>query len=348
MKYILFIFVSVFIAVSCIDDKTNLDYKEINEYQNWKIEGVDASYSLFPGESVTLTPKVRLSIDSLNPDVSYSWLLDGKEVSTHASYTFTADVYGEYELIFNAIDNKTGVAFPEAIIMNVTPLYKLGWLFLGRTASGASRLDMLITKRQTIHYLNEYGYDRWRDSLLHVQFATGLGEQLGMGPIKLVEEFSYNDYVSTENSEVMVLQESGPVELSGNALTYAGRPFDEFMGTLPENLVIQDAALSKTSKWLLAEDGLLYYAVANVLTDLHSGRYNDDPAFNGMKFTSLIQTSKADNDYHIDVVPAIDAEGTMWAFYDDAGKDNSTFIINRRMRLDGSWRFGITPLASLI
>ena len=328
MKYILFIFVSVFIAVSCIDDKTNLDYKEINEYQNWKIEGVDASYSLFPGESVTLTPKVRLSIDSLNPDVSYSWLLDGKEVSTHASYTFTADVYGEYELIFNAIDNKTGVAFPEAIIMNVTPLYKLGWLFLGRTASGASRLDMLITKRQTIHYLNEYGYDRWRDSLLHVQFATGLGEQLGMGPIKLVEEFSYNDYVSTENSEVMVLQESGPVELSGNALTYAGRPFDEFMGTLPENLVIQDAALSKTSKWLLAEDGLLYYAVANVLTDLHSGRYNDDPAFNGMKFTSLIQTSKADNDYHIDVVPAIDAEGTMWAFYDDAGKDNSTFIIN--------------------
>ena len=49
MKYILFIFVSVFIAVSCIDDKTNLDYKEINEYENWKIEGIDGSYSLFPG-----------------------------------------------------------------------------------------------------------------------------------------------------------------------------------------------------------------------------------------------------------------------------------------------------------
>ena len=43
MKYILFIFVSVFIAVSCIDDKTNLDYKEINEYENWKIEGIDGS-----------------------------------------------------------------------------------------------------------------------------------------------------------------------------------------------------------------------------------------------------------------------------------------------------------------
>ena len=179
MKYILFIFVSVFIAVSCIDDKTNLDYKEINEYENWKIEGIDGSYSLFPGESVVLTPKVRLSIDSLNPDLSYSWLLDGKEVSTEASYTFTADVYGDYELIFNAIDNKTGVAFPEQAIMNVTPLYKLGWLFLGRTASGDSRLDMLITKRQTIHYLLDGKYDRWRDSLVHVQFASGLGEQLG-------------------------------------------------------------------------------------------------------------------------------------------------------------------------
>ena len=327
MKYILFIFVSVFIAVSCIDDKTNLDYKEINEYENWKIEGIDGSYSLFPGESVVLTPKVRLSIDSLNPDLSYSWLLDGKEVSTEASYTFTADVYGDYELIFNAIDNKTGVAFPEQAIMNVTPLYKLGWLFLGRTASGDSRLDMLITKRQTIHYLLDGKYDRWRDSLVHVQFASGLGEQLGTGPIKLVEEFSYDDYVSTENSEIMVLQESGPVELSGNALTYTGRPFDEFMGTVPANLVVRDAALSKTSKWLLTESGLLYYAVANVLTDLHSGRYNDDPAFNGMRFTSLIQTAKADNDYYIDVVPAIDAEGTMWAFYDNA-KGDKPFIID--------------------
>lgn len=328
MKYILFIFVSVFIAVSCIDDETNLDYKEVNEYENWKVEGIDASYSLFPGESVTLTPKVRLSIDSLNPDLSYSWLLDGKEVSTEASYTFTADVDGDYELIFNAIDNKTSVAFPKGTTMNVTPLYKLGWLFLGRTASGASRLDMLITKRQTIHYLLDGKYDRWRDSLLNVQFATGLGEQLGTGPIKLVEEFSYDDYVSTENSEVMVLQESGPVELSGNALTYTGRPFDEFMGTFPENLVIRDVALSKTSKWLLAENGLLYYAVANVMTDLHSGRYNDDPAFNGMKFTSLIQTSKADNDYYINVVPAIDTEGTMWAFYDESSKDNKTFILD--------------------
>ena len=332
MKYILFIFISVFIAVSCIDDETNLDYKEVNEYENWKVEGIDASYSLFPGESVTLTPKVRLSIDSLNPDLSYSWLLDGKEVSTEASYTFTADVYGDYELIFNAIDNKTSVAFPKGTTMNVTPLYKLGWLFLGRTASGASRLDMLITKRQTIHYLLDGKYDRWRDSLLNVQFATGLGEQLGTGPIKLVEEFSYDDYVSTENSEVMVLQESGPVELSGNALTYTGRPFDEFMGTFPENLVIRDVALSKTSKWLLAENGLLYYAVANVMTDLHSGRYNDDPAFNGMKFTSLIQTSKADNDYYINVVPAIDTEGTMWAFYDESSRIIKPLFLIRRMK----------------
>ena len=63
------------------------------------------------------------------------------------------------------------------------------------------------------------------------------------------------------------------------------------------------------------------------MTDLHSGRYNDDPAFNGMRFTSLIQTAKADNDYYIDVVPAIDAEGTMWAFYDNA-KGDKTFIID--------------------
>lgn len=345
MKNILFIlFVLLFSVVACVDDKTNLDYKDINGYignGGYKIEGINGNYTLFPGESLTLIPKVSLSKDTLNPSVRYSWLLNGKEVSTDSSYTFTAgESYGINELIFNAIDKETGVAFPQESEINVSPLYKLGWLFLCETAAGESRLDLLIAKPQKINYISSWGYPQQRDSLIFVQFETGLGERLGRGPIKLIEEYpdaSVGELL--ENSEIMVLQESGPVELGGNGLTFTGEPFSEFIGDVPANLVVKDASLSPLSKWLHATDGRLYYSVASVVSDLHSGRYNDDPAFNGMKFERIIPSLKS-YEYPADVVLAIDEEGTMWAFLDHAS-DNDGIInpqneVGKKLRIENN------------
>lgn len=70
----------------------------------------------------------------------------------------------------------------------------------------------------------------------------------------------------------------------------------------------------------------MYYSVANVLSDLHSGRYNDDPAFNGMKFQSLIPVFKGDDTYYLEVTPAVDVDGTMWAFYDYAKREDNNVI----------------------
>lgn len=331
MKNVLLVLLFLsFYVVSCVDDKTNLDYKDINGYDGYKISEIVGQYTLFPGESLTLTPKVRLSRDTINPDLSYSWLLDGEEVCTEASYTFVAgEEYGEKELIFNAIDNKTGVAFPAQTTLNVLPLYKLGWLFLVETASGESRLDLLVAKTQAVYYTTEWGLETSRDSLVYVQFETGVGEELGRGPIKLLEEYPSIYYAGgslDEESEIMVLQESGPIELGGNDLLFAGDPLNEFVGDVPVGLVVKDAALSFWSKWLLDASGCLYGSTALVVTDLHSGRYNSDPAFNGMKFDRIIQTIKTD-DNQADFVLAIDEGGTMWAIVDNALAENESGIV---------------------
>lgn len=95
MKRILFLILVLFVAGACLDDKTNTDYRDINNFDDkWKITGIEQVYSLFPGESVTLTPEVRLSIDSLNPDVEGHWILGDTEVATGPSYTFKATEYG--------------------------------------------------------------------------------------------------------------------------------------------------------------------------------------------------------------------------------------------------------------
>ena len=156
MKRILFLILVLFAAGACLDDKTNTDYRDINNFDNnnWKITGIESRYSLFPGESVTITPEVRLSIDTLNPDVECRWMLGDTEVATGPSYTFEAKEYGEYTLTFLATDKKTGVSFPAETDLLVAPQYKLGWLFLSRTASGNSRLSLLAGKRIYFPYMD--------------------------------------------------------------------------------------------------------------------------------------------------------------------------------------------------
>ncbi|MCB6974521.1 MULTISPECIES: PKD-like family lipoprotein [Butyricimonas] len=330
MKRILFLILVLFAAGACLDDKTNTDYRDINNFDgnSWKITGIESRYSLFPGESVTITPEVRLSIDTLNPDVECRWMLGDTEVATGPSYTFEAKEYGEYTLTFLATDKKTGVSFPAETDLLVAPQYKLGWLFLSRTASGNSRLSLLAGKRIYVPYMDG-NYQRQRDSLVYVGFYTNLGESLGSGPIKLIEEFTYQEnYNVPLTSEIMVLQESGPIELGGYELDFTGNPLDEFSGVAPRQK-IKDAALSWSCKWLQTEDNLLYYSVARVTSDLHSGRYSDDPAFNGAKYKTLVEVMKSGGYYAPKFFLAIDETNTMWALIDNGSeKYNSGGLVD--------------------
>ena len=329
MKRILFLILVLFVAGACLDDKTNTDYRDINNFDDkWKITGIEQVYSLFPGESVTLTPEVRLSIDSLNPDVEGHWILGDTEVATGPSYTFKATEYGDYKLTFLATDKKTGVSFPAETEFRVAPQYKLGWLFLSRTASGNSRLSLLAGRKMSVTYMNG-NYQRTRDSLVYTGFYTNLGESLGSGPIKLVEEFAYRENSNVPlTSEIMVLQESGPIELGGYELDFTGNPLNEFTGEAPRQK-IKDAALSWSSKWLQTEDNLLYYSVAKVTSDLHSGRYSDDPAFNGAKYKTLVEVMKSGGYYAPKFFLAIDETNTMWALIDNGSeKYNSNGLVD--------------------
>ena len=89
------------LAFGCLDDKSNYDYRDINDFDNWISKGVSniqSSYTLYPGESLLLEPKVRFSIDTLNPDATYAWYLgdvdEMKKLADTKDYTYTADVLG--------------------------------------------------------------------------------------------------------------------------------------------------------------------------------------------------------------------------------------------------------------
>ena len=60
------------------------------------------------------------------------------------------------------------------------------------------------------------------------------------------------------------------------------------MDGLPANFAPRDAVLSWGGKWLLNSDNYIYAAVMSVATDLHSGRYLSEPAFNKIKVKELL------------------------------------------------------------
>ena len=75
---------------SCLDDKNDFNYKQINEL-NGSIENMNGWYTVSVEEDLYLKPEFKFTIDSIQPDVSYEWYLDGKLLDVKTpDYTFNA------------------------------------------------------------------------------------------------------------------------------------------------------------------------------------------------------------------------------------------------------------------
>lgn len=323
MKRSLFWILSLLLFVSCLDDKNNYDYKDINDFEGWDVNGVkniEDDYTLYPDEVLKLEPKVRFSIDTIDLDASYAWYLGSKEkmqkLSDELNYTFTAEKIGEYELIFSATDNKTGVTFSKEVEITVVTPWKNGWIVLSKSPNNESQLSMVLSKKSSKVVIKD-GKEVTVDTVIYVGEDLNVVPNLGTGPKKLVENFVYAENTSDLElqSEVMVLQQNRCVELDGNNLTPVSYAENEFAGSVPLHFEPEAAVLSWTAKYLLNQDGQMYISTMSVATDLHSGRYLPDPAFNGKKVKQLLPVFKKVRNF---LVVGIGEDNTFFGIMDDA------------------------------
>lgn len=152
---------------SCLDDKNNFDYKQVNELDG-EILNIDiAGYEVNVGEELTISPTFKFTIDKENPDVSYEWYLDGKKLDvTTPSYTFSSDKYGIYELTYAVVDNKTGVKFSLSTKITVTSAYLKGWAILS-DMNGRSALSFIKVKTVKKLYYDSDGREAYKDSIVY-------------------------------------------------------------------------------------------------------------------------------------------------------------------------------------
>lgn len=285
---------------SCLDDKNNFDYKQVNELDGGISNMDEYGYEVNVGEELTLSPTFKFTIDKENPDVSYEWYLDGKKLDVNTpSYTFSSDKYGIYELTYSVVDNKTGVKFSKSTKITVTSAYLQGWAILS-DMGGRSVLSFIKVKTVKKLYHNIYGEEAYRDSLVYEEVEKDIVPDLGTEPRRLLESTGYWDLAFQEvNSgeevlydELVVMQGSKWVELNGNSLMKSVYTEDEFNGTIPNDFSPINAVMTYSSKFLFNENGHIYYNQRAVANDFHAGFYLSDPIWGGTRFKAMYGIQK--------------------------------------------------------
>lgn len=314
MRHNLLWIVMLLMAVSCLDDKNNYNYKDINTVGDSKITGLRSVYTCFPGEEVRLVPEVKLSKDTLDPDVSYSWYVDDALIEhTEPTYTFKSDVIATHKIVFCVTDNQTGVQFVTSTQVSVESRWLKGWMILSKGAGDASQVSMVLMRRSEVA-LPE---NQTKDTIYYDGQDVNIVKDLGTGPRRLRESFMVLDGYAYEGmipDEILLLQDNKCAELQGDDLHKVIHTEEEFVGSAPENFFPIDAVMTTGLKCVLNKDGYLYTSTGAVITDFHAGRYPSEPAFNGRKFKALYQSNRDNAKFFL----ALDQNNTLIGIVDDA------------------------------
>lgn len=307
---------------SCLDDKNNFDYKQVNELDG-EILNIDiAGYEVNVGEELTISPTFKFTIDKENPDVSYEWYLDGKKLDvTTPSYTFSSDKYGIYELTYAVVDNKTGVKFSLSAKITVTSAYLKGWAILS-DMNGRSALSFIKVKTVKKLYYDSDGREAYKDSIVYEEVEKDIIPDLGTEPLRLLEstgywDLAYQDLNSGEEvlyDELVVMQGSKWVELNGNSLMKSVYTEEEFNGDIPDDFSPVDAVMTYSSKFLFNQNGYIYYNQRAVANDFHAGFYLSDPIWGGTRFKKMYGIQKF-NDY-MRTIPVLTTDNSLQYIWD--------------------------------
>ena len=266
---------------SCLDDKNDFNYRQINEL-NGSIENMNGWYTVSVEEDLYLKPTFKFTIDSIHPDVSYEWYLDGELLDVKTpDYTFNAAKTGKYEVTYSVVDNKTGVKFSKSAEITVRSPYLVGWLILSEKdgKSALSFIKMRTVKRDDI---DAEGNPVERDSIIFYDVEKYFRPDLGTEPKGLMEhigveyDFGFSDAVY---DEIVVKQ---------------GKDRDK--------------------------NGFIYLHRKVLANDYHAGSYISVPLANSTKFKGLYQAHKLYNRNYY-VIPACTEDNSLVGIW-DAGRYN--------------------------
>ncbi len=190
---------------SCYEDKGNYDYGNLNEVT---IDQADArgTVSVSFGETVTLTPIITSSRGEEGmKNLTYSWVLDGEEISTEPKLEWKADHYTsglDGNLTFTVTDTATDLEYVVIYTLEVIEKYDGDGIFIlsKDRADNQVKLHMLKEQSEVVDNKNVFSYTFHPD----IFSLENEGEALPNSTFKIHEH--YAKQILSDDEEKIVNQ----------------------------------------------------------------------------------------------------------------------------------------------
>lgn len=270
---ILFLSVSLLSLLSaCYDDKGNYDYKD---YTKLEIVSKD-SYSIGIGEILKITPEITYSKENPKMNLSYSWVLEGDEISTDPVLEWVTDRYTKENsdnLILTITDHDTELVYIQSYTVRVREKY-------------AGHGFYLLSKRDgkvCVHMIKE-GTDeegKLTFSTLENIYSLENAEDLPATTFKLHEHYSLNKGSSfTEiNNQLMFVGKDQTVEVQPGTFQKVEYTLpDMFGGALPGGLSeVSDVYFMQFLDMIKDGEGRIYTRIKTTNELFHIDQFLPQP-----------------------------------------------------------------------
>lgn len=271
---------NIFILLnSCYEDKGNYDYKNINRITIKKLKAEDGWGATF-GSTLNIIPE--LVFENGNNDEShlkYKWAIENvpHREWNERNFNWVADtVLGSKYLALTITDTRTGILYTSTFDLRVGQEFgTLSEVTILSEKDGNSQLSVIKfdlsskNKRTTIKSANIY----------ENVYEERQKEVLGQGPVSIYEHFTRTKNSSPKNSQYLILQKSGAVDVIGSTITKDVDFKNTFIGGAYPPLVqeISSAAFMKYTDVVTDQNGRLYSRIRMVPELYHTSYFFNDP-----------------------------------------------------------------------
>ena len=145
MKTINILLISLLTATlltGCFEDEGNYDYKDLPKVSI----DIDEVYDIALGDVLHIEPKVTLSKEVTNYNLTYRWILEGEVIGTERVLDWVSDRYTKERsdnLVFEVTDVDNDISYRTGISFSITDKYDVdGYLVLAEK-SGKKYLHLI-------------------------------------------------------------------------------------------------------------------------------------------------------------------------------------------------------------
>jgi hypothetical protein len=146
-------------GVSCIKDKSNYDYHDVNSVE---ISGIDSLYRVMLGQPLRITPTLEFSVDENKDEMHYRWhVLGGNNWTSRGviSSERNLDVIvggslmsreATYQLLYSVTNMTTGVRYDKRFRVIVQERMQVGYIMLCERENNGFDIDLISLYNDTL------------------------------------------------------------------------------------------------------------------------------------------------------------------------------------------------------